>query len=87
MTVKEFFELLEQANKFKALVGEQKTSVAVIIDSVFIDNVTTYDDFVKTLWFGTMDENAKLRKTASKTDYKVTFANAGLKSTVSLHVN
>ena len=91
MTVQKFFEMLEKANEFKALVGEMKTVINVNT-SLNIKGVYTYREFENVIRdtfayeVATDILMADVQQTACVREFKITYIFDGEKNNIKLFV-
>lgn len=93
MKVHEFFEMMERANEFKALVGEAiKTKVSIVCNDNVVGAAYTFEQFVKVLddEFNPFAKdgilNAEVRKTSCNREFKIVYDFFGVKKNIKLFV-
>lgn len=93
MTVQKFFEMLEKANEFKALVGEQKTKVFVSTNTFTIGDVYNYGQFeneIKESFAPAATTDilmAEVSQTNCVREFKITYIFEGAKNNIKLYVD
>ena len=93
MTTQKFFGMLEQANEFKTMIGEQKLKIMVDINVSTIDDVYTYKDFEEKInntfapKIATDILMADIQKTNCVREFKITYISDGMKNNVKLYVD
>lgn len=80
MTVNNFFKMMENANEFKALIGEAiKTKVIIVTDNITIGSAYTLNEFKKVLTSEFHPEakkailNAEVNKTICIKEFKIIY--------------